>query len=159
MTYSWQATAEVGGGDPGSVALNFSNSLRRRLEEVADLLIPAGEGMPAASAVGVGFKQLDNILHSRPDLVEPLRAALGWDIDGDINDSMAQLNVKDPEAYQALTTVVLAGYYLSDEVRKLLSYPGQQASVVTIGYPEYVSEGLLDAVLERGPLYREPPPV
>jgi hypothetical protein len=157
VSYSWQAVAAVAGGDPQSVAADVPEEERRRLEEVADLLVPEADGMPAASAVGVGRKQLDAVLRSRPDLVDPLRKALRRDVDADINDWMARLSTEDPLAHHALTTVVLAGYYLSDEVRRLLDYPGQQASVVTIGYPEYVMEGLLDGVLERGPRYRKPP--
>jgi hypothetical protein len=41
-------------------------------------------------------------------------------------------------------------------VRRLLDYPGQLGTPVLIEYPEYVTEGLLDAVLERGPIYRNP---
>ena len=156
MTYSWQPVAERELGDPGIAPPNFSVSEREHLEEIADRLIPSAGDMPAASAVGVGFGQLDNVLRSRPDLAESLRTALGWGFDGDINQSMAGLNVEDPDAYRALTTVVLAGYYLSAEVRGLLKYPGQHSSSLTISYPEYVAEGLLDAVLERGSLHREP---
>ncbi len=62
-------------------------------------------------------------------------------------------------AHDALVTAVVAGYYLHPDVRRLLGYPGQVAQEVDIdGFPDYVDEGLLERVYERGPIYRPTPP-
>jgi hypothetical protein len=134
-------------------APGITEDVRARLEQIADRLIPAAEGMPAASAVGVGHGQLDVVLGSRPDLADPLLRALAAD-PGEA--SMQALEQKDPEAHEALILVVLAGYYMSEDVKARLGYPGQTAAAVQVGFPEYVEEGLLDAVVERGRLYRDP---
>jgi hypothetical protein len=147
MTYSWQAAQ--------SDSPEVSEQLRARLEQVADLLIPEADGMPAASAVGVARRQLDAVLRSRPDLLAPLTRALGSSIDIAWDEWLSRLHAEDPAAYQALTIVALAGYYGSDEVKRRLGYPGQTASRVRVEFP-YADEGLLDIVLERGPTYREP---
>lgn len=157
MTYSWQAVADAAGGDWESTVGEWPFDLRRRLAAVADLMIPAADGMPAASSVGVAGQQLDHVLRSRPDLADPLRAALQRPLDDDINAWMSRLSEDDPTAFVALTTVVLAGYYLSADVRRLLGYGGQEPAEVSVAYPEYVEEGLLDAVLERGQRYRDVP--
>jgi hypothetical protein len=53
---------------------------------------------------------------------------------------------------------VVAGYYLRPEVQRLLGYPGQVAQEVSVAaLPDYVSEGLLERVYERGPIYRPTP--
>ena len=45
------------------------------------------------------------------------------------------------------------------EVKARLGYPGQAAREVNVGgFPEYVSEGLLERVVERGSIYRPTPP-
>ena len=46
----------------------FTADERRVLERVGDVLIPAGEGMPSASAAGLGDGLLDALLRARPDL-------------------------------------------------------------------------------------------
>ena len=64
--------------------------------------------------------------------------------------SLDELRRVDRPAHQALLVVVAAGYYLSEDVRTRIGYAGQEAIAVdAFAYPEYVSEGLLDGVLER----------
>jgi len=135
----------------------ISDDVRRRLSTIADDLIPAAEGMPAASEVDVGGGQLDLVLQWLPDLAPHLVRALSW---SEIPESgiewARRLKEQDADAYAALTVVIVGAYYTHPEVRRLLGYPGQLAKPVFIGYPEYATEGLLDAVLDRGSIYREP---
>lgn len=133
--------------------------LRGRLEAVADGLIPATDGMPAPSSVEIGGRQLDLVLASRPDLEEDLCRAL--ETAGDVDDAiawLAALQVGDPAGHDALVLAVVAGYYLRPEVQRLLGYPGQVAQEVSVAaLPDYVHEGLLERVYERGPIYRPTP--
>ncbi len=65
----------------------------------------------------------------------------------------------DPAAHDDLVTAVVAGYYMHPDVKRLLGYPGQVPQQVSIdGFPAYLSEGLLERVYERGPIYRPTPP-
>ena len=53
--------------------------------------------------------------------------------------------------------MIVAGYYTDRGVRELLEYPGQVAlELRSWEYPVYLEEGLIDAVLARGPVWRDP---
>lgn len=134
-------------------------NLRRRLAHVADGLIPPAEGMPAPSSVDIAGRQLDVVIASRPDLVAGIRRALEA-ADG-AQDSIAwleALRAADPEGHDALVVAVVAGYYMHADVMRLLGYPGQVAQLVSVaGFPDYLNEGLLERVYERGPIYRPTP--
>ena len=116
--------------------------------------------MPAPSSLDIGGRQLDLVLASRPDLADGLARAL--EAGGDADDPILwveRLAAGDPAACEALVTVVVAGYYLHPEVQRRLGYPGQVAEVVRVdAYPDFVDEGQLERVLERGAIYRPTPP-
>ncbi len=156
MRFSW-GSANVPRRD------DVDEDRRGRLADIADIMIPAAHGMPSASSVDVAGGQLDIVLFARDDLAEPLLRALDSDIVPDVHSFdtvdawLVDLHANDAEAHDALVKVVIAGYYLSPKVCGLLGYPGQMASEVTLSFPEYVDEGLLDAVVARGPLFRDVP--
>jgi hypothetical protein len=126
-----------------------------RFRSVADVLIPAAHGMPSAGEV-IDETRLAFVLGARPDLVEPLQAALRPELGDDPAARLAALAV-EPEALGALQLVVVGGYYTDKGVRDLIGYPGQLAKqVYAWKYPEYLEEGLIDAVLRRGPIWRDP---
>ena len=53
--------------------------------------------------------------------------------------------------------MIVAGYYTDARVRELIAYPGQMAlELRSWEYPAYLEEGLIDAVLARGPTWRDP---
>ena len=61
-----------------------------------------------------------------------------------------------PSAFGALTTVTTGGYMMTDEARAAVGYPGQDAATYDVDEtPEYVSNGMLDRVIRRGPIYRD----
>jgi len=138
----------------------FDAELRARLARIADRLIPGTQEMPAPSSLDLAGSGLDLVLASRPDLADGLRRAL--EAAGDADDPIAwveRLATADPSAHAALVTVVVAGYYLHPEVQRRLGYPGQAGEVVRVdGYPDFVHEGQLERVLDRGPIYRPTPP-
>lgn len=139
-------------------AEGISTEHRARLRELADALIPAADGMPAASEVGVADGQLDRVLAARPDLSAPLRDALAR-AEGQLGaEWLARLADEDAPAYEALLLAVVGGYYTDRDVRRRLGYQGQEPLQVQPEIvPSYVEEGLLDGVLERGPIYRQVP--
>ncbi len=68
----------------------------------------------------------------------------------DIGAWLDGLSTDDPAAYRALVLAVAGAYYLDPGVRRRLGYEGQvPRPVVATAFPEYVDEGLLDAVLSN----------
>lgn len=123
---------------------------------IADRLIPAAHGMPSAAEV-VGDDRLRFVLRSRPDLVEPLAVALRPELGDDISERLASLERDEPAVLGALQLVLVGGYYTDRHVRELIGYPGQLAIDLPTGsVPPYLEEGLVDAVLARGPVWRDP---
>jgi len=136
-------------------AATLTDEQRSNLAAVADRLIPAAHGMPSAGAV-VNEERLRFVLNARPDLLEPLRAALGAG-PADVDARLDMLARDHPQALGALQLVIVAGYYTDKTVRELIGYPGQVAlSLRSWELPEYLEEGLIDAVLARGPIWRDP---
>ena len=67
------------------------------------------------------------------------------------------LAADEPMNLSALQLVMVAGYYTDKRVRELIGYPGQEAiEVKSWIVPPYLEEGLIDKMLERGPVWRDP---
>jgi hypothetical protein len=129
---------------------------RAAFSAVADFLIPAAHGMPSAGDV-VGDARLRFVLGARPDLLEPLRAALRAELGDDPARRLTGLERDEPDHHAALVLTVVGGYYTDKGVRERLGYPGQEAKTLSSWQiPGYVDEGLIDQVLARGPIWRDP---
>lgn len=125
------------------------------LAVIADHLIPAAHGMPSARDV-LTEDRVRFVLNARPDLAEPIRRALAADGD-DPAARLAALAGDDPAALGALQLAIVGGYYTDKGVRERIGYPGQEAITIrSWEVPAYVDEGLIDAVLARGPVWRDP---
>jgi hypothetical protein len=123
---------------------------------VAARLIPEAHGMPSAGAV-VDDTRLRFVLTARPDLAEPLAAALRPDLGDDPDARLAALQRDEPDHHGALVSTVVFGYYTDGDVRDRLGYPGQEAKTLySWQLPEYIEEGLIDQVLARGAVWRDP---
>ena len=132
-----------------------SDDERATFAAIADHLIPAAHGMPSAGEV-LTDDRLRFVLGARPDLAEPLRAALRPDLGSDVADRLASL-ANEPTNLSALQLTIVSGYYTDKRVRELIGYPGQMAlDIRAWEVPAYLEEGLIDAVLARGPVWRDP---
>ncbi len=133
---------------PVAAPVSFAAERRRRFERLADALIPACDGMPAASEVGVGGALLDRVLKVRPDLAGPLSQALDKAGDENPHAVLANLASIDRAGLRAVRYVAAGAYYLDPGVRDRLGYPGTVARPVrTLDFPEYLEEGLLDHLI------------
>jgi choline dehydrogenase-like flavoprotein len=125
--------------------------LRTVFAALADVLIPAAEGMPAASEAGVHEKWLDRALAARPDLRATFERVLIHLGDDDAAEA-ERLRTEDPEGFAALATLAAGAYYMNLKVRKRIGYPGQKRNPP---FPDeadyYLDGGLLEPVLRRGP--------
>ena len=132
----------------------LSEDERATFAAIADHLMPAAHGMPSAAEV-LTDDRLRFVLGARPDLAGPLRAALRSDLGSDVADRLARL-AEEPSNLSALQLTIVAGYYTDKRVRELIGYPGQMAlDIRAWEVPAYLEEGLIDAVLARGPVWRD----
>jgi hypothetical protein len=150
--------ASATGADPAKTdpLATIDADARRRLAAIADHLIPEAHGMPSAGSI-VDEARLRFVLTARPDLVEPLAAALRGDLGDDPQPRLDALARDEPTNLAALQLAIVGGYYTDRAVRRLIGYPGQEAiEVKSWLLPPYLEEGLIDAVLARGPVWRDP---
>jgi hypothetical protein len=146
-------TISASTGDP---VLALDDERRATFAAIADLLIPAAHGMPSAADV-VTDARLRFVLTARPDLLEPLLAALRADLGPVAADRLARLERDEPDHHGALLQTLVFAYYTDRDVRDRLGYPGQVAKqLYSWKVPEYIEEGLIDQVLARGPVWRDP---
>lgn len=128
----------------------------QNLAVLGNILIPATETMPAAANVA-GFAGALRVAAKSCGYEEAaIRAAVGLigpDIDWAGSRLLAQT---DPAAFAIVGTLVSAAYYMTPQVLALLKFPTDRQHPAEM--EEFVSEyetGVLDAVIERGPRYRD----
>jgi hypothetical protein len=123
---------------------------RERLVAVADLLVPASDGMPSASDVDVVGRWLDRILEADPSLREPVAALAGcatW-------EALEARAAAEPAAFELGAFAIVAAYYLHPGVRKRMGYTGQGPSPILEGEAEwYLRDDILAPVRARGPVF------
>jgi hypothetical protein len=162
MTQETGAPTDLEGGMPATAvaagaggAPALDDRERATFAAIADHLIPAADAMPSAAEV-VEDARIAFVLRARPDLAEPLRAALREDLGSDVGQRLARLGAESTNL-AALQLSIVGGYYTDPRVRDLIGYPGQMAlELRSWEYPAYLDEGLIDAVLARGPVWRDP---
>jgi hypothetical protein len=137
--------------------MNLNSSERQLFAALADVLIPAGNGFPSASEAGVENEGLDQVLAVRPDLLDSLRSLLVRAKDRSPAEFIQEVQANDPAAFGVLAESVPGAYFLNPGVRTRLKYDGQSARPID-PRQDYLDEGLLQSVIDRGPIYRPTPP-
>jgi hypothetical protein len=137
--------------------MTFKQEERTLFGRLADELIPAGNGMPAASEAGVPNQWLDAVLAARPDLLDGLRAVLQKSLDWPAAAAaVAYLRSDDPEAFGVLAEITAAAYFMNPAVQRAIGYAGQGPRPID-PRPDYLDDDLLEPVIRRGPIYRPTP--
>lgn len=136
--------------------MTFDPTERSLFAELADVLIPPGDGRPSASQAEVHGDWLDQVLLARPDLVVPLKDLLVKAQGHDLKSFVMELKLSDPMAFGVLAEIVPAAYFMNPTVQKAIGYSGQGPKAMD-PYPDYMEHGLLESVLRRGPIYRPTP--
>ena len=129
---------------------------RATLAGLADVLIPAAGGMPAASEAGVAGEWLDAVLTARPDLLEPLQSILA-SADG-VQPAAAVDRLITGGGFGVLAEIVPNAYYMNPAIRQRIGYSLQQAVPIVPGEdddPE--AQALIDSVRSRPTIYRPTP--
>jgi hypothetical protein len=132
--------------------MNLGATDRMLLADVADLLIPAGNGMPSASQAGVADEGLAAVVKSRPELEAAITAVLQSGRGQTAQEFLTRLTTSDAAGFGVLAEVVAGAYFMNQKVRAALGYSGQIPQPISEG--EELDPALLKAVLDRGPIYR-----
>ena len=136
--------------------MNFDLAQRAVLAGLADVLIPAGDGMLSASAAAVAEEGLDQVLAAVPGLRAGLADVLARARGREPAEFVASLARNDPAAHGILTEIVTAAYFMNPGVRMAVGYTGQGPSPLDPRV-DYMEDGLLESVIKRGPIYRPTP--
>jgi hypothetical protein len=140
------------------LSVELSVEERETLAGLADVLIPPGPVLPSASDAGVSRRWVDRVLAARPDLDAALRAVLAGAAGADPEAEVARLRAQEPVAFATLALVVEGAYYLNRKVRKLIKIPfPARRDALPDEADFYLEGGLLDPVINRGPIYTVPP--
>lgn len=119
---------------------------RQILAVIADLLIPASDEMPSASAAGVASEGIDEIALIRPDLRAVGAEAVEL-VGGDLPDSVESLRFAIPDHFASVSELLASAYFLRPEVARL------------VGYRSRIAIPLDDEVTRRADLRRLAQPV
>ena len=131
---------------------------RQRLAAFADTLVPGGEGLPSASAAGVHEAGIDRTLACRPDLRDLITSVIG--VDAEPREALERLRAEQPGVFDSFAVTIAGIYFMNPDVRRLVGYPGdapQRKRARPGEAEEYLKDGILDPVIERGPIYRPTP--
>jgi hypothetical protein len=136
----------------------LSQAQRATLHRVADQLVPAAGGNPAATQAPDFDAWLDRCIAARRDGIDLLLCTLD-ELAGaegaDLDQALRQMHADDVAGRFHLISSIVAGAYLAgDHIRRLIGYPGQfrQPARVDEAANE-LADGILDPVLERGHIY------
>lgn len=134
--------------------MNFDQRQRAVFGSLADVLIPADQTMPSASAAGVAGPWLDAVLAARPDLAAPLKTVLLKAEGQPPQDFLDELRAADGLAFGMLGEIAAAAYFMNPDVQQVIGYTGQGPLPIE---PDEMDYELLEPVLRRGPIYRPTP--
>ena len=137
---------------------SLSADQRERLAAFADCLIVGGSGLPSASASGLQGVWIDRVFAARPDIGELVVEILGES--GSPQDVLARLRERDHPKFTTFAFAIAGTYLINPRIRELLGFPGP-IPMKSPAFPDeaqsYLEDGLLDVVIERGPIYRATP--
>jgi hypothetical protein len=133
----------------------------RALKEIADVLIPACADDPAATSEPGFDEALTTALTARADAFDQIVTFLhhidGKDT-GEVAESLRVLHRDHQSDFQPVSAVVAGAWLQLPTVRRRIGYPGQHRNPPTISQAvDELSDGILEPVLERGPIYIDPP--
>ncbi|MBT7611687.1 MAG: hypothetical protein P8Q36_00590 [Alphaproteobacteria bacterium] len=140
------------------MSTKLTDESRAAFAALADFLIPAHKKMPAASQTGVAGPLLDEVLRLRPDLQDDFMRGIGAITGEKACDAANALYKEDEAAFNALSLVASAAYYMTPEAREALGYPGQESLTYDAHtVPEYMTDGMIERVTRRGSIYKPTP--
>ena len=136
----------------------LSDEQRERLGAIADELIAGGAGMPSATGAEVHSVWIDRVMAARLDMAEAVREVLARE--GSAAEVVAGLQDEAQDLFGTFAFAVAGAYLMNPRIRRELGYPGPQPMrnpALPDEAESYLEDGILDAVIDRGPIYRPTP--
>lgn len=146
----------------------FNSRDRKLLSAAMDEIIPAADGMPAASEVG-GVKYLEQIIHANADIKKGLARSLEalQSLSQELFDqgfcslsreqrvqALAEMDRVKPDSFSILRDAVYEAYYTQPQVWKLIGYEFH-ATDENGPHMKPFDGAVLDKVRKMPKLYRE----
>lgn len=137
---------------------DFTEAELQTLRIVADTLIPSDVDFRSGSALSQ-FDQLVTraaaILDRHFDMVTTVVGELSATPPSAMWERLKRLEAEDGEAFYYLSTLIVGAYIYSDEMKAELNYPAPHRNPPNLfDAADELSSGILDPVIERGPIYR-----
>lgn len=134
---------------------------RATLHAIADVLVPAADDAPAATAEAGFDTALDTALCARADAFDTITATLHRLLGADqatLDSALRAMHDTDPQSFQPLSAVVAGAWLLTPAVRARIGYPGQgRVPAALDDAANELETGILDPVLDRGSIYTPAP--
>lgn len=125
---------------------------RAGIARVIDVLLPGTDRLPPATQVAAQDELLDRVLTADPTLLPLVARAGRWAAELEVD--FAAVQEEFGEDTERLVFALHAAYYMSEEVRDRLGYPGQRRLPVSLATPDQMcSDELIEPVISRGPIY------
>ncbi|GGU47195.1 hypothetical protein [Nocardioides albus] len=135
----------------------WTDEERATLSVIADLLIPAGQGMPAASQAGVAGDGIDEVGTLRPDLVQAAKMVTGQFADAAPSD-LDELRELAKDHFAPLSELLASAYFLRPEVADAIGYRQRiEIPLDSEATREAEFSDLVAPVLGRGNVWRTTP--
>lgn len=129
------------------------------LHRLAAVLTPGGDGLPSAADADPDGKVLQLALHHLARDLDVLRAVLDQASEADPAAYLDALADRSPDQFEVLRRLLVCRYLTCRPVWDVLGYHGRRPSPPAAGEAEeFLSDGILDAVVARGPRYLPTPP-
>ena len=130
---------------------------RDGLLRIADALIPEAHDLPAASRAPEYERWLSRSLTARAESFEVVAAEgdahCGLDPSA-VTSSLRAMSEERPEVFQPLSAILAGAYLMVPDVRQGIGYPGQERRRPRFDEAaDEIMDGILDPVIERGPIY------
>jgi hypothetical protein len=127
------------------------------LRAIADVLIPAAGDDPAATAEPEFDRWLARAVDARADAFDAITAVLAQ-LDGATpeatDEALRTLYAGQSDVFQVVSAVVAGAWLMIPTVRERIGYPGQGGARARLEEAaDQISDGILDPVLARGPVY------
>jgi hypothetical protein len=127
------------------------------LLRIADTLIPAAGPNPKASDAEEFVPYLHLALAARADVFDAVLKAVSElaDVaDEWLHSALKTMWAEDKFTFDPLSSIIAGAYFMTPQVKELIGYPGQHRDPAGLeDAADELETGILDPVLERGPIY------